>query len=83
MYIMNVVREGAYLSVLLGVGTLSIGMMYTINPARLAEMPLNVQLFILWFSIGVLFILTGAVAMFDGAQTIMEGMRRKNEDEMQ
>jgi hypothetical protein len=80
---MNIIREGAYLNILLGVGTLSLGLMYAVNSAMFAEMPINIQMFLIWFSVGVLFILTGAVALFEGAQTIMEGMRRKQEDEMQ
>ena len=80
---MNIIREAANLNILLGVGTLSLGVLYATQSALFAEMPLNIQMFLMWFSVGVLFILTGAVAMFEGAQTIMEGMRRKKEDAMQ
>lgn len=77
---MNISREGNYLTLLLGVATASIGLLYLLNAHVFAEMPVHVQMFLVWFSIGVLFMLTGAVDMFEGAQAVVEDFRKRKEE---
>ncbi|MDD3967139.1 MAG: hypothetical protein PHP63_08860 [Candidatus Marinimicrobia bacterium] len=77
---MDVSREAKYLTMLLGVVVTCIGFMYTFNTGMFVSMPLNIQLGIIWFSIGVLFMLNGVMDMYDGAQQIVEEFRKKKEE---
>ena len=77
---MDVSREAKYLTMLLGVVVTCIGFMYTFNTGILVSAPLNIQLGIIWFSIGVLFMLNGVMDMYDGAQQIVEECRKKKEE---
>jgi len=78
---MDVSREAKYLTMLLGVVVTCIGFMYTFNTGMFVSMPLNIQLGIIWFSIGVLFMLNGVMDMYDGAQQIVEEFGKKEEEQ--
>lgn len=76
---MDIPREAKYLTMLLGVAVTCVGLLYTFNTGMFVSLPLNVQLGIIWFSIGVLFMLNGVMDMYDGAQQIVEEFRKKKE----
>jgi hypothetical protein len=76
---MDVSREAKYLTLLLGVVVTGVGFMYTFNTGLFVSLPLNMQLGLIWFSIGVLFMINGVLDMWDGAQQIIEEFRKKTE----
>jgi hypothetical protein len=76
---MDVSREAKYLTLLLGVVVTGVGFMYTFNTGLFVSLPLNMQLGLIWFSIGVLFMINGVLDMWDGAQQIVEEFRKKTE----
>lgn len=80
---MNIKREGVYLTMLSGVALTSLGLLFILNSNSFATEDIGLQMFLMWFAIGVLYMWNGVFDLFDGAQGILEDVRKKREKKLE
>ena len=76
---MNIQREATYLSMLLGVATTAIGLGYILGVWKLVALPADIQQWLIWMSLAVLFLLYGIFDLYEGAQAILADAKEGKE----